>query len=66
VSARILKWEWETKVRELYAGQFVWVMNIQDANGAYLCEMRSGPLAGESRWFKEEEFLPAPKSQTGV
>lgn len=54
----MLKAKWEPAVRELYAEQVVWVYPEQDCNGAYLCEMRSGPRAGLFYWFTESEFMP--------
>ena len=60
MGVRILKHDWPPKVRELYAGQFVFVFDEQDTKQQYLVEMRSGPIAGEFRWFREDEFLPQP------
>jgi hypothetical protein len=64
----MLKANWKPAERELYANQFVWVFEEQDRKEQYLCEMRSGPLAGEFRWFKESEFVgirTPPSDKTG-
>jgi hypothetical protein len=61
----MLKHKWEPAVRDLYASQYVYVYDAQDTLDQYLCEFRSGPLAGQFRWFKETEFVPSSDSKTG-
>jgi hypothetical protein len=64
----MLKANWKPAERELYANQVVWVYPEQDCYGAYLCEMRSGSLAGQFRWFKESDFAgirTPPSDKTG-